>query len=526
MVWTAIQLPKMEEIDLTDKKQVRRLYSYLYKLDEQLRFNLSNIDEENLGTGLTALINSKVSGADVESLIRQSAGEIMLIVKKPASALDTGNGILINENGIYMTAGVIDLRTIEGGQYLIIKPDGVDASIITSPVVSPRYAGAAVLTVNPDATEEQMAIGNVYRSLADALAQLTGQQLGDKVKIVCVQGAVFYGDLTLSGVCGGEIEIAGADSTLYGSLTLDGCSSRLMIDRLNVVSAGAEALSVKTCAYVEMRSCSLSSVQSSAAAVEQGSRVYGEECTLIGGGESAVTVSGLSEAAFVDCIGTGTIGAQFSQLTAVGKVPDGGCADWGGAVVNDEDTVPTGADGTPVVPQVYTVSYAMVHTDSFAGGGWSYFDDEDPRQGMYNNKVISGCIWFDNALLRGDLAGKTVKQASLRLFARKGFGRGVKVDVELSGTTREYENRAEIGRPDVAASYGLLGKAQPGEVTEFTIPVQAAADLAAGTINALMLYSSDTTSYEGRAYSRNYACFAGETTGTVDTIPVLTVTYE
>lgn len=457
--------------------------------------------------------------------MRDVDGSIKLEFKKPASGVDTGAGILINENGIYMTAGVIDLRTIEGGQYLIIKPDCVDASVITSPVVSPRYAGSALLTVDPAATEEQMAQGDMFRSIADAISQLTGQQLGGTVRIECAQGAVFYGDLTLSGVCGGEIEISGADSTLYGSLTLDGCSSRLLIDRLNVVSASAEALGVKTCAYVELRSCSLSSAQSSAAAVEQGSRVYGEECTLIGGGESAVTVSGLSEAAFVDCIGTGTIGAQFSQLTAVGKVPDGGCADWGGAVVNDKDTVPTGADGTPVVPQVYTVSYAMVHTGSYASG-WSYFNDDDPRQGMYNSKRIKGCIWFDNAAVRAALAGKTIKQASLRLCARKGFGRGVKVNVELCGTTSEYETRKDTGSPDITTSYGLIGTAEPGQVTEITIPTQAAADLAAGTINALLLYSSDTKHYESYSYSRNYAAFAGESTGTADNAPVLTVTYE
>ena len=56
--------------------------------------------------------------------------------------------------------------------------------------------------------------------------------------------------------------------------------------------------------------------------------------------------------------------------------------------------------------------------------------------------------------------------------------------------------------------------------------MQAVEDLISGTVCALMLYSSDTEGYEGRTYSRNYARFDGETSGTEDTVPCLTITAQ
>jgi hypothetical protein len=184
--------------------------------------------------------------------------------------------------------------------------------------------------------------------------------------------------------------------------------------------------------------------------------------------------------------------------------------------------VPTGTDGEPAAPQVETLTFALAHSDSYAGGGWSYFDDDDVRQGWVNGNRIRGCMWFDNTALRAALDGRTVEQASLRLYAQKNVGRGVAVSVELCGTSMEYAGHS--GAPELTREYGVIGSVEPGVVTTITIPVQAAADLAAGMINAFVLYSADDASYKDRAYSRNYARFDGQTSGTEDSVPMLTVT--
>lgn len=183
-----------------------------------------------------------------------------------------------------------------------------------------------------------------------------------------------------------------------------------------------------------------------------------------------------------------------------------------------------GVDG--VAQLVYSAeeiaTFVMTHSDSYAGS-WSNFSDNDIRQGWTNGNRIRGCIWFDNAALRNTLSTATIEEATLRLYAQDGVGRGTTVTVELYGTTKEYDGRS--GSPDLAKTYGTIGTIDPEEVTTFTIPAQAVADLASGAINGLMLYSSDTAAYSDKTYSRNYARFDGETSGSADTIPMLTVKY-
>lgn len=167
-------------------------------------------------------------------------------------------------------------------------------------------------------------------------------------------------------------------------------------------------------------------------------------------------------------------------------------------------------------------TFLMTNSDSYAGS-WSNFSDNDIRQGWTNGNRVRGCIWFDNATLRATLSNATIEEATLRLYSQDGVGRGTTVTVELYGTTKEYSGRS--GLPDLAKTYGTVGTIDPDEVTTFTIPKQAVEDLASGAINGLMLYSSDTAAYDDKTYSRNYARFDGETSGSADTIPMLTVKY-
>jgi hypothetical protein len=65
-----LQLPKFGEGDLDDAKQRRKIMNYLYKLDEQLRFVLNNLDAENFTENFQQIIISSGggSGSDAETL--------------------------------------------------------------------------------------------------------------------------------------------------------------------------------------------------------------------------------------------------------------------------------------------------------------------------------------------------------------------------------------------------------------------------------------------------------------------------
>jgi hypothetical protein len=190
---------------------------------------------------------------------------------------------------------------------------------------------------------------------------------------------------------------------------------------------------------------------------------------------------------------------------------------WAGKVFTDNARVDQGsAGGGTTTPTIETTSYSA-STASYKGSGSKYRDDL--VQGWYSGiGRIRGCMWFYNAGIRDKLRGKTVLSATLQLAMRSNVGRGVGVTVELSGTS----SNSGASSVAVTTNYGVLGTANPGETVTFTLPTAAVTDLVNGTINGLMLYSSDTGAYKEREYSKNYAVFEGSG----GNVPVLTVTYQ
>jgi len=190
-------------------------------------------------------------------------------------------------------------------------------------------------------------------------------------------------------------------------------------------------------------------------------------------------------------------------------------------------------DGTgvkpPETPTVTTAEFAMVHSDSYSRylkWDWVYTthptDDDDIMQG-YTETVsrVYGCMWFDLS----SIAGRTVSQVMLRLHRMGGYGGSRAVEVHLYGTATAYDGRGSV-EPDMTVDYGVIGSVSPNETAVLTIPTQAAVDLANGTVYALMIYTGEKETYNGGLVSRNYARFAGETSGNEATRPVLTVTYQ
>ena len=172
------------------------------------------------------------------------------------------------------------------------------------------------------------------------------------------------------------------------------------------------------------------------------------------------------------------------------------------------------------MPTVSTLSVGVNAAVSYQANGGVWNSDSVIQGWWKGGGRIKGCMWFDNAAIRNALSGKAVLTASLRLHMNSS-GRGTQVTVELAGTSANYGG----GNPAVTREYGAIATMSPKDTANITLPVQAINDLVSGTINGLMLYSSDTGPHKEREYSKNYAAFAGADSG--DALkPVLTITYE
>ena len=187
-----------------------------------------------------------------------------------------------------------------------------------------------------------------------------------------------------------------------------------------------------------------------------------------------------------------------------------------GGVTVDQGSKPT----TPAVTTT-TASYGATNSDVYAGGGWNNYDNSDIYQG-YTTALGEhrGCFWFNNTTIRSALKNKTIKQATLTLYQMNGAGRNQPVQVNLEGiTVGSGTGNTPTGKPE----YGVIGTTLGvNRTTTFTLPKAVVSDLAAGTINGLMLRTGETEVLKNDDNSYNYARFAGYASGNK---PVLTVVY-
>lgn len=442
-----------------------------------------------------------------------------------AKSVDTGGAVRIDQTGVHMSGGTIEMETADGDEYIHIRNDGISASSLSAPNVAKRYSGPTGLYVNPNATSAQIAAGNYFRSISDALATINNRMLDYNVFVNMSSGMSDYADAVISGVYGdGSILIYGENATIYGTVTVRNSHAQVHISQLHVaIPSGVDraAYEVRN-AFLTIYSSTMSG-NHRAFTVDVNGYLDARSCVFKVNAENSAYVL-RSTASFESCIGNGVLLCHRGNMTAYGTVPIGGASYWESCVPNNVSSlVPTGTDGTPAAPVISTVTYNYTSSDSYRGG-WSYFDTDAPRQG-FNGMDIYGTIWFDAAAIRSALSGKTIKQASLRLFMVKGVGRGRSVVVQLHGTNMGYDGRS--GRPELTTSYGTIGTTEPDMNNEMTIPTAVIDDIVSGRIQALVLKSDDTVEYKDKFYSENYARFEGSTSATTaDNCPRLTVVYQ
>lgn len=449
----------------------------------------------------------------------------------PASGVNAGGVVRVDQTGVHMSGGTIDMETADGDEYIHIRSDGISASSLSAPNVAKRYSGPGTLYVNPNATSAQIAAGNYFRSLSDALATINNRMLDYNVFIYLTSGISDYANAVVKGVYGyGGVIIYGRGATLYGTMTVNSSHAQVQIEQLNVaIPSGVDqaAYTIKNTGCVYVWNCTMSG-NHRAFTVESGGLLDARNCTFkVNADNSAYVLR--ATASFENCIGNGQLLCHRGYMTAAGKVPINGATFWECCVPNNTSSlVPTAADGTPAAPVISTATYNYTSSDSYAGR-WG-IPNQDAAQGVIRTDssgttaAIYGTIWFDAAAIRSALNGKAIKQASLRLTMLKGYGRDTAVSVQLYGTNTAYSGRS--GQPALTTSYGTIGTTEPGAVSEITIPAAVISDIVSGTIQALVLKSDDSELYKDRDYSKNYARFAGSASADGNTCPRLTVVYQ
>lgn len=679
-----LSIPSFAGMDLSDEKTLRKLTSYLYKLDEQLRYVLNNLGEDNLSDSLRTVINTgadatvineltgklqrlntqiiqtaeaitlKASREDLDalgntlnesvaefeltaeqlraeisdtasstqSLIEQTASDIRsevsdtetnlqsqidqqaeqitlavqtansaasaadaaqatadgaqadadalgervtkaeaeisvqateislrvtqteyeaglsgkLNVDAPSVGVNTGSGILINENGVYVEGKEIDLRTSDGDEYVNINEAGVSASSISAPDVMPRYDGPNWLWVNPAFTAAQLAEDQSrYRSLGDVFSVLSNKVIPYAVDIYLDAAAIVYEGCALNGaVLLNELRIRSWDTSnkgqINGWISFENCKGYILVENIgfNLSNGSRCVYGFGPDAHLDIKGCVFKGTStSSGIGIEttKGFRGQIRNCEFYNF-ELSVKTNDLAYSVVEGCKGNCRVMTSQGLLSVSGTAP---CDQtvftynswYGGVVFEDNVSVNQGAgSSTAAVPAVSTLISYAAFTASYKGSGSSY--RTEVGQGWYDGiGRVRGCMWFDNSTIRTALSGKTILSATLRLSMRSGVGRGTAVTVELCGTV------ANTGASSAAVttSYGVIGTTSPGETTEITIPNGVITDLVNGTINGLMLYSSDTGAYKERSYSKNYAIFDGQD-GADDVKPMLSVVYQ
>lgn len=487
--------------------------------------------EQSEFNALGSLVNQNTSK------IEQTKNEVLVEVSKkqnvgdPAAGVDTGESsrvrmkVTSEEFDVDVPGEDGDFRLNETGGWLpVLISDTVKANNIAY-----RYDGAANVFVNPNATNDQIASGNYFRSLSDVFSKLNGRMVNADELNVYMQGND-YGTAVLQRMTGGVLRIYGNGASLTGELDFIDCGCRIYVESLNVTASGGNqaALATGKGSWVCWHGCTFNG------------NGAGYVLRFVDGAGGMVWDCGLYNAANLIYAGhacdvsnilirggncTNFAATDGCTIKFSGTRPDGAWVQHNASMVVPSDPTTAPVDyGTaqPSIPAIQTAVYDYLYTDSYASS-WNAFEDDDARQG-YNGQRIYGVIWFDAAAIRSALSGRTVNQASLRLYMHDNVGREMGVSVQLYGTDKEYAGRS--GAPALTASYGTIGTAQPGEANEITIPAQAVYDMVSGAAQALVLLSDDTEMYKDRNYSKNYARFAGSTSADGTNGPMLTVTYQ
>ena len=215
MNFSGLSLPSITNEKLNDAKERKAIRDYLYQLNEQLRYTLNNLDEENLSTELTDTIqgayteSTKLSKEmkDVQgnvSRVQQFASSLVLTVENQTDGLSSS--IKLTSGGTEISSGMVKITGAVS--FNDLKNEG-----------STEINGANISTGKINAA--RIDVDNLYvKHLSSADGTFSGTVSAGAVKASTITGGTISGS-TISGttISGGYI----SGSTISGA-TISGAT--------------------------------------------------------------------------------------------------------------------------------------------------------------------------------------------------------------------------------------------------------------------------------------------------------------
>lgn len=414
----------------------------------------------------------------------QANESVNIMVSRPAGAVAAGTAVLIDESQFRvqtpLAVFVIVSKAGEDGEELLsIDENGVSARMayfdkLRSPTVIPAVEGASYAPANAG-------------ELAAILAELNNAYLKGDINIDA--SAVTGASVSLRGMSGGgRLLITGGMFSRFQVM-----DSNALVRFSGTVFSTSDAAIIVDHAVLVLSRCNFSA-GTGLALMRDADAVMGS-CT--GACKVLATLNG------------GSALRITGDTLPYGTLPDS----IDGEVYSPYPFEPA-PDDTPAVEVIQEASLTANASRTWANGWLSTSGYGSAiYQGGISGVLRRGCIWFD----RSAISGKEILSATISVRRMTGVGGGGAVEVGIYGTTAASAS----GTPAIGTKYASASIAR--EETKVIDVTEAVKAYAAGSISGLMLYDSQTKTFDGKSYTYNYAKFYGSGTAHA---PVLTVRYK
>ena len=545
MAKVKITLPDIDANTLSDKEMMRKILSYLYQLNEELRYQLTHIDDENITSeGLTEAAISpylykKISKGDLESLVYAEAGKVQILVERkldkdsPAVGVDNSS-VLIDPDGI-------DLATGERGQIKARVGEDIELLIDKNGVTGDKGVFNSVEAPNI----VQAFAGGEYpwQGTLQATLDAMPRYLKEDTTITLPAGT-YLEDVHIHGIKGAALTLknqTGAKVTINGKIEIEHCDRVILeadaLGNFEIYPTQTENMVIyaHSNTWVQLSRINVSGYRGSAST---GFGVF-----VIGGGfqlngtcieytTQAAILGSCSLGWVMDCKGGGTSNANSgysimaqagAHIGATGTIPKAanGNHTYAGTIVPNGTLVQTEGGIDYVTPTSITQTFTPSKHVTYLLG-WSRTRDDTSSaivQGSYrgkngNDRFNAGLVWFSGAT--SALAGKTILSATLKIRrASGGYSNAVPVWLCTSTLTEAAYNTTYDPPMTTPTTPGSLAREAEGtyDVTSMMSAIQSG--------GAIAVYENRNTRVTD-TWSPAYTQFYGKNSNFE---PVLTVTY-
>lgn len=564
MAKVKITLPNIDAETLSDKEMLRKILSYLYQLNEELRYQLTHIDDENIASegltesALSANVYKRITQDGLTTKFEAIAGRIKLSVTRQeledglSTKLDSDDpsvgvsnaSVTIDPDGIY-------LSTTENGQITARIGDEIELQIDKDGITALKGVFDSIEAPNVVQAFEggEAPWKGTLQATIDALPRF----LKANTNITIPEGT-YNESLTIQGFMGANLNLVNASNkkvTIIGQIKVTNCSNWVRIQsagldgKFEVYPASGNGTYTSTifaqnvgllsiwgimisgyrsytsasqrtyygiyisgCKFAVQR-CTIEHVNA-CILLSDGSAGTIDECT--GGGSSNYNINGVSA----------VLGSHAVLMGSTTFKSNSGNYVSGATLLTSGTLTETEGGISYVAPTSFTQTfYPTSHCVYLLG--WSrrpHTQASSLTQGSYrgeggNTRFYAGLIWFDDAA--SALSGKTIVSATLTLRRSNG-GYSNAVPVWLSSSALTSANYSTTLSPTLTTpvNAGTLDKQTAGtfDVTSLMSAIQAG--------GAIAVYESSSTTVTD-TWSPAYTHFYGKGSNYE---PVLTVTYQ